>query len=231
MKKKVALVTAATKGLGRAVAEALHQQDYDLALMGRSDEILELASSLGALGVKADITKSEDIKRFVREAQSNFGKIDVVVNNTGHAPGGTLLELTDDQWDAGYEILLKNVIRMTRECAPLMSKGGVFVNISSFGAKEPSAKFPVSSVIRAGLSAYTKLFANEYGNSGIRMVNVLPGYFETYSIDEETVESIPLGRSGKLNEIAQTVAFLASQGAGYITGTDILVDGGIVKSN
>ena len=119
---------------------------------------------------------------------------------------------------------------MSRAAVPYMTDGGVIVNISSFGAREPSASFPVSSVIRAGLSAFTSLFAKEYGDRNIRMINLLPGYFETYPIDNNVADSIPLGRAGTLEEIAGTVAFLCSPEAGYISGTDITVDCGMITA-
>ena len=186
---KVALVTAAGQGLGRAIARSLHSRGYQLALLGRSDSVSGVAEETGAMAFRGDLTKAEDIKKFVSTAVGRFGRIDVVVNNTGHGAGGMLLEISDEQWDSGFDLLLKNVIRMSREVVPRMTDGGVIINISSFGAREPSASFPVSSVIRAGLTAFTRLFAKEYGNRNIRMINLLPGYFETYPINNTVTDS------------------------------------------
>jgi NAD(P)-dependent dehydrogenase (short-subunit alcohol dehydrogenase family) len=161
-----------------------------------------------------------------------FGRVDVVVNNTGHAAKGPLLELTDDDWHAGLDLLLLNIVRMARLVTPAMldQGGGSFVNISTFSAYEPKAAFPVSSVIRAGLGSFTKLYADEHARHGIRMNNVLPGFFDTHPESEDDLTRIPVGRYASTREIADVVRFLASDDSSYLTGQNIRVDGGLTHS-
>lgn len=231
MTKKVAIVTAASRGMGKACAEALHLAGYELVLMARSEEIIEVASSLNALALQGAVDNPKDLEKLVQLAMDQYGRVDVLVNNTGHPPKGSLITLSDEDWQKGSDLVLMNVIRMARLVAPIMEKqgGGSIINISTFAAYEPSLKFPISSAMRAALGAYTKLFAHEFGDANIRMNNILPGYIESYPIDEETRVHIPLQRSGKLKEIANTAVFLASEAAGYITGENLKVDGGLSK--
>jgi NAD(P)-dependent dehydrogenase (short-subunit alcohol dehydrogenase family) len=232
MIKKVAVVTAASKGMGAACAAELAQRGYDIVLMSRSDAVLELADKLQGKGMKGDVTNPADLERVVSGAYQRFGRIDVVINNTGHPPKGDLLEISDQEGHDGLDLLLLNVVRIARLVVPIMEKngGGSIVNISSFGAIEPSLSFPLSSALRAALSAFTKLFADRYADRGIRMNTVLPGFVDSYSIDNDTKAQIPMQRSGSTKEIAKTVAFLLSDDAGYITGQSICVDGGLGRS-
>jgi NAD(P)-dependent dehydrogenase (short-subunit alcohol dehydrogenase family) len=146
---------------------------------------------------------------------------------------GDLLTLTDEDWHRGLDLLLLNVVRTARLVTPIMlaQKGaGSFVNISSFAAVEPGLRFPVSATIRAGLSAFTKLYVQQYGSHGLRMNNVLPGWIDTYTVPMETVSQIPLARPGTADDVARVVAFLLSEDAAYIAGQDLLVDGGLVRA-
>jgi NAD(P)-dependent dehydrogenase (short-subunit alcohol dehydrogenase family) len=156
----------------------------------------------------------------------------VLVNSAGHGPRAPILEITDEQWHAGLDVYLMNVIRPTRFVTPLMQarKGGVIINISTAWVFEPSAMFPTSAVFRAGLEAYTKIFADTYAADNVRMNNILPGWIDSLPATEERRRSVPMQRYGKADEIAATVAFLASEGAGYITGQNIRVDGGLMRS-
>ena len=160
------------------------------------------------------------------------GRIDAVVNNTGFPPKGPLLEISDEDWYAGLDMVLLNVVRMTRLVTPIMvaQGGGAIVNISTFAAVEPGAAFPVSATLRAGLSAYIKLYADEYAAKGIRINNILPGFIDTHGTDDAITADIPTGRYGSTEEIGETAAFLLSDGAGYITGQNIRVDGGLTRS-
>jgi NAD(P)-dependent dehydrogenase (short-subunit alcohol dehydrogenase family) len=160
------------------------------------------------------------------------GRIDVAVNNTGHPPKGPLLGITDEEWHAGLEMVLLNVVRMARLVTPMMleQRRGSIVNISTFSAFEPSPEFPVSSSLRAALAGFCKLYADEHAASGIRMNNVLPGFVDSYPETAETLAAIPAGRYATTDEIAATVAFLASDDAAYITGQNLRVDGGITRS-
>lgn len=236
---KVAIATAASRGMGAAIAREFAERGYRLVLMSRSDDVLSLADELagimscpGAIGLTGSVTETEDLKRLVASAMDHFGQIDAVVNNTGHAAKGDLLNIPDSDWYSGLDLLLLNIVRMAGLATPIMEKqgAGAFVNISTFAAFEPSLDFPVSSALRAALGSFTKMFADRYGPAGIRMNNVLPGYIETYETSSDLLEAIPLKRQGTVAEIAKTVAFLASDDAGYITGQNIKVDGGLTRS-
>lgn len=204
MFKKVAVVTAASKGMGAACAKELAQRGYDLVLMSRSKTVIELADTLQGIGLQGDVTNPDDLERVVSKAFKRYGRIDAVVNNTGHPAKGDLLGISDQEWHHGLDLLLLNVVRIARHVVPMMEKkhGGSIVNISSFGAREPSLAFPLSSSLRSALSEFTKLFADRYAKQGIRMNNVLPGFVDSYPIDNETKENIPMQRSGSVKEIA-----------------------------
>ena len=193
---------------------------------------MQLAEELGGWGMQGSVTSPDDLQALVQGAMDKYGRIDAVINNTGHPPKGELLDISDEDWHAGLDMLLMNVVRMARLVTPIMQKqgGGAFVNISTFAAFEPSLAFPVSSALRAALGSFTKLYADRYAADNIHMNNILPGYIESYAIDEAIRAKIPLGRSGTVEEIADTAVFLLSSRAGYITGQNIRVDGGISRS-
>ncbi|MCP4385088.1 MAG: SDR family oxidoreductase, partial [Hyphomicrobiales bacterium] len=157
--------------------------------------------------------------------------VDAVVTHTGGPPKGDLLEIDDETWHHGLDLVVLLVQRMARLVTPIMEaqSGGAFVNITTFSALEPDLRFPVSSVLRAAVGAYAKLYADRYGGSGIRMNNVLPGFTDSLDLKPEVVADAPIKRLGSVDEIAATIAFLLSDGAGYITGQNIRVDGGITR--
>ncbi|MCH4577327.1 SDR family oxidoreductase, partial [Achromobacter xylosoxidans] len=145
---------------------------------------------------------------------------------------GPLLEISDDDWHLGMEFYLLNVVRIARLVAPVMKrqKSGAIVNISTYATFEPEALFPTSGVFRAGLAAFTKVFADEYAEHNVRMNNVLPGFIDSLPEKEDRRARIPMGRYGTAEEVADLIAFLASDASSYITGQNIRIDGGITRS-
>ncbi|MFL7839055.1 MAG: SDR family oxidoreductase [Candidatus Promineifilaceae bacterium] len=232
IKNKVAVITAAGRGMGAAIARELDKAGYQLALLSNTGGAEALAQELGGVGLTGSVTKVNDLENLVEKTLERYDRIDAVVNNTGHPPKGPLLEISDADWHLGLDIVFLNVVRMARLVTPIMLEqgGGTFVNISTFAAFEPSRTFPVSSSLRAALGDFAKMYADQYAAQGIRMNNVLPGYIDNYPESEENLREIPLGRYGKVEEIAATVRFLLSDESGYITGQNIRVDGGITRS-
>jgi NAD(P)-dependent dehydrogenase (short-subunit alcohol dehydrogenase family) len=230
--ERVAVVTAAGSGMGAACARELARRGYRVALMSASGRAVDLAGELGGCGLTGSVTESGDLESLVGETLDRYGRIDGVVNSTGHPPAGEILDLTDDDWHEALDLVLLNVVRIARLVTPAMigQGGGAIVNISTFSAFEPSPAFPISSSLRAALAGFTKLYSDRYAAEGLRMNNILPGYMENFEIDEETLHSIPMQRQGSLREIASTAAFLLSDDSGYITGQNIRVDGGITRS-
>lgn len=230
--EKVAIVTAGGSGMGAAVAKRLAADGYKLAILSSSGKGEALAQELGGIGATGSNQSNDDLQRLTDLTLEKFGRIDVLVNSAGHGPRASILEITDEQWHIGLDVYLMNVIRPTRIVAPIMvkQKAGAIVNISTAWAFEPSSMFPTSAVFRAGLASYTKIFADTYAADNVRMNNVLPGWIDSLPATEERRESVPMQRYGKSEEIAATVAFLASEGAGYITGQNIRVDGGLTRS-
>ncbi len=229
---KVAIITAGGSGMGATSARRLAADGFHVAILSSSGKGEALAQKLGGIGITGSNQSNDDLKRLVDGAVARWGRIDALVNSAGHGPRAPVLELTDEQWHAGMDVYLMNVIRSTRLVAPIMQaqKAGSIINISTAWAFEPSAMFPTSAVFRAGLASYTKLFADAFAASNVRMNNVLPGWIDSLPATEERRASVPMQRYGKAEEIAATVAFLASEGAGYITGQNIRVDGGMTRS-
>ncbi|HUH49608.1 MAG TPA: SDR family oxidoreductase, partial [Mycoplana sp.] len=156
----------------------------------------------------------------------------VLVNGAGHGPKGALLDITDEQWHTGLDVYFMNVVRAVRLVAPLMiaQNRGSIVNISTAWIDEPSAMFPTSAVARAGLTAYTKLFADDYAARNVRMNNVLPGWIDSLPEVAARRDAVPMQRYGKADEVADLVLFLASEQSSYITGQNIRIDGGLMRS-
>ena len=231
--QKVAIVTAGGSGMGADSARKLAADGFKVAILSASGKGEALGKELGGIGVTGSNQSNADLQRLVDQTMDAFGRVDVLVNSAGHGPRAPVLELTDDEWHTGMDVYFMNAVRPTRLVTPIMQKqgGGSIINISTFAAFEPSPVFPTSGVFRAGLAAFTKLFADQYAAENIRMNNVLPGFIDSLPEKEEFRAQIPMGRYGKsLNEIASVVSFLASEGGGYITGQNIRVDGGITRS-
>jgi NAD(P)-dependent dehydrogenase (short-subunit alcohol dehydrogenase family) len=232
MSERVAVITAGGSGMGAAAARRLAADGFKVAVLSSSGKGEALAKELGGFGVTGSNQSNDDLRRLVDGSVERWGRIDVLVNSAGHGPRAAILDITDEQWHTGLDVYLMGVIRSTRLVAPIMQrqKGGAIINISTAWAFEPSAMFPTSAVFRAGLAAYTKIFADTYAADNVRMNNVLPGWIDSLPATEERRQGVPMQRYGRSDEIAATIAFLASEGAGYITGQNIRVDGGLTRS-
>lgn len=229
--RPVVLITAASKGIGRAIATHL-SKNWNVVLLARSPEIEKIGADLGGLGVIGSVTEEADLEKVVRSAMDRYGRIDAVVNNTGHPAKGDPFKLTDADWQQGFELILGSVIRLSRLVMPIMErqKRGAFVNISSYAARRPEVERPVSSVFRTALSAWTRIHAQAGGPHGIRVNSILPGFVDSYPAAQAILDAVPLKRIGKLDELAKFVAFLLSDDAAYLTGQNILMDGGMVQT-
>lgn len=230
--KPVAVITAGGSGMGAGAARKLAETGHEIAVLSSSGKGEALAREYGGVGVTGSNQSNDDLKRLFDEAMAKWGRIDVLVNSAGHGPRAPVLELTDDDWHQGMEVYFLNVVRPVRLVTPIMQaqKAGSIVNVSTFAAFEPDPVFPTSGVFRAGLAAFTKLYADKYAAENIRMNNVLPGFIDSLPEKEEFRARIPMGRYGKTDEISETIAFLAGPGAGYITGQNLRVDGGITRA-
>lgn len=230
--EKVAIITAGGSGMGAAAARRLAADGFKVGILSSSGKGEALAAELGGVGITGSNQSVEDLKRLVDAVVEKWGRIDVLVNSAGHGPRAPILEISDEDWHKGMDTYLLNVIRPTRLVTPYMQrqKGGVIINISTAWAFEPSELFPTSAVFRSGLAAFTKIFADQFAEDNVRINNVLPGWIDSLPATEQRRDSVPLKRYGTREEIAATIAFLASEGAAYITGQNIKVDGGVTRS-
>lgn len=229
--KKVALVTAGGSGMGSGAARQLATDGFKVGVLSSSGKGEALAEDLGGFGVTGSNQSVEDLKRLVDGAMNRWGRVDVLVNSAGHGPKGDILEITDEDWHAGLDVYLLNVIRPTRLVTPIMAAqgGGAIINISTFAAFEPDPLFPTSSIFRAGLAGFAKLYADKLAAQNIRMNNVLPGFIDSAPETEERRSRIPMGRYGKEDEVSSLIGWLASEGGGYVTGQNWRIDGGLTR--
>lgn len=230
--EKVAVVTAGGSGMGAAAAKRLAADGFKVAILSSSGKGEALAAELGGIGVTGSNQSNDDLKRLIDATMEKWGRIDALVNSAGHGPRAQIVEITDEQWHTGLDVYLMNVIRPVRLVTPIMQaqKSGAIVNISTAWVFEPSSMFPTSAVFRAGLASFSKIYADTYAAEGIRINNVLPGWIDSLPATEERRDGVPMKRYGTSAEVAATISFLVSEGAGYITGQNLRVDGGITRS-
>lgn len=250
------MVAASSKGLGRAVAESLAREGAQVSLCARdAGQLDRVATDLRGLGAAVlttpcDVSQAVDLQRWVEHTRAAFGAVDILVTNTGGPPAARFLDLSEEQWQAGIESTLMNVVRLCRLVAPEMRRRrwGRIVHITSLVAKQPLPTLTISSTLRAGLSALTKSMATELAPDNVLVNALLPGHVQTDRQDhlnqlralEEGVTAaeyaarvqrqIPLRRFGAAREIGDVVAFLCSERASYLTGVSLQVDGGLISS-
>lgn len=232
--QKVAIVIGGGSGIGAACVRELAGNGYRVVAMSPSGSARKLAESLGGVGVDGSNTRTEDLQACVDLAMSTYGRIDAVVNSSGHAARGPVLEITDEQWSQGLDLYFLSVVRIARLVTPhlVAAGGGAIVNISTAGVFEPNPMYPVSVTMRAALAAFTKMYADEQGPHGIRINNVLTGLTkdDPAAVPAEWTSKVPLGRAQSTAELARVVRFLAGEESAYITGQNLRVDGGSTRS-
>ncbi len=257
LKGKVALVAAASKGLGRAVAEELSAEGASLVLCARNAETLNFVgeqiaktSNVTVLPVVADVSIAEDVAGLVQAGIEKFGRIDILVTNAGGPPAGQFESLSRETWEAATRLTLNSVLELTRAVLPGMKARhwGRILNITSITVKQPVDNLMLSNSLRAAVTGFARTLANEVATDGITVNNILPGYTRTERVEElakaaanrEGISAaeanarweaeIPMKRLGEPREFAALAAFLVSERASYITGTSIPVDGGWIRS-
>ena len=254
---KVALVAGASKGLGKAVALGLAREGARVAIFSRDQPRIEAAAkdirdATGAqvLAIAADVTRAEDVARAVDETIQRFSAIHILITNTGGPPSGAFLSLTDEQWQSAANLTLMSAVRLSRAVVPHMQKQkwGRIIHMGSYSVKHPIDNLMLSNSIRAAVVGLGKTQAFEFAKDGILVNSVLPGWTITERVDEiltsraqknhtdidaeqaAVIQSIPLGRLGKPEELASVVVFLASERASFVTGVALLVDGGETRT-
>lgn len=230
MTQKVCLVTGGGRGIGGAVAREMAARGYKVALMSPSESCETLAAELGGVARRGVAQSDADLNGIVDAAMQAYGRIDAVLNHTGHPPKGDLLAITDENWDLANDMIIKSVVRMARLVTPIMQAqgGGSIVNITTYAAFEPSLWFPASCVYRAGVSAFAKLYADRYGPENIRMNCLMPGFTDSLDVAKYG-ELAALKRIGRVEEQAKAAAFLLTDDSSYVTGQSLRVDGGVTK--
>jgi NAD(P)-dependent dehydrogenase (short-subunit alcohol dehydrogenase family) len=230
MTQKVCLVTGAGRGIGAAIAREMHLRGYALALMSPSENCERLAAELGGVAHRGVVQNPDDLKALVDLAMATHGRIDAVLNHTGHPPKGDLLAISDENWDLAHDMIVKPVIRMARFVTPIMEAqgAGAIVNVTTYASFEPSLWFPASCVYRAGVSSFTKLYADRYGAQNIRMNCLAPGFTDSLDVGKYG-DLTALKRIARVEEQAKAAAFLLTDDSSYMTGQTLVVDGGLTR--
>lgn len=244
--RPVAIITGGGRGIGAACARLLSERDYAVVLMSLSNSAPRLAAELGGAGISGSVSNNDDLRALVDLAMANYGRIDAVISSTGHpswarTPQSSiyqydsedhLLDIPDDEWHKMLDVLILPAVRLARLVTPQMCRQGkgAIVNISGLGAVVPATKYPFGAMMRHALVGFAQIYTAHYARFGIRMNNVLPGFMDNIEWSPELTTSIPAGRTGKLAELAGTIAFLLSDDAAYISGRDLLVDGGAART-
>lgn len=249
---RVALVCAASKGLGRASAEALARDGFKVVICARGEAALNLTADAirtaggDVLPLPADLAKAEDVERVIAATVERFGGLDVLVTNTGGPPSGPFMTLDERTWSSAIDSLLLSVVRLCRAAIPHMQArgGGRIINITSISVKQPIEGLVLSNALRSAVTSLAKTLSVELAPHNILVNCVAPGYTRTDrvvdlseqaaaregttadAVERRTVAKIPLGRMGEPKEFGEVVAFLASPAASYVTGVTIQVDGG-----
>lgn len=245
---KIAFVAASSQGLGKAVAMELAKEGAHLIICGRRKEVLEKASidienngKGQVLALVGDLSSAKDRDQLLEEALKHFGKVDILVTNTGGPPSGKFEDLKQEDWDQTYELLLGSAVFLIQGVLPGMKaqQWGRIITITSQAVKQPVDNLILSNSVRASVVGLMKSLSNELGGFGITVNNVMPGYTQTERLKslistnpsfKSAVDEIPLKRFGKPEEFAAAVTFLASERASYITGVSLAVDGGWIKA-
>jgi 3-oxoacyl-[acyl-carrier protein] reductase len=238
---KTALVFGASQGIGKAIAESLIKEGVKVAICSRTEATLnETKNVIGAeLALAGDLTTSGEAKRVTEEALKYFGKLDILITNTGGPAKGNFSEVTTEQWQTDFQSIWLSVTESLQTALPKMAENnyGRVLMVTSIAAKEPLVGLTTSNGLRAGLSGLTRSISSEYAGSGITLNLLLPGYTNTdrlkaLNLSEDKVkELVPAGRLGHPQELADLATFLASEKGAYITGQSIAVDGGVLKGH
>jgi len=230
MTQKTCIVTGGGRGIGAAVAREMHARGYALVLMSPSDSCEKLAAELGGVARRGVAQSADDLKGIVDLAMATHGRIDAVLNHTGHPPKGDLLAITDENWDLAHDMIVKSVLRMARLVTPVMEAqgGGSIVNVTTYAAFEPSLWFPASCTYRAAVASFTKLYADRYGPQNIRMNCLAPGFTDSLDVAKYG-DLAALKRIAKVEEQAKAAAFLLTEDSSYVTGQTLIVDGGLTR--